>query len=72
MDSYTYNTYARYYDKNFPSDFQKSCNESRNIREDYQIDYNKRFPLETKPVDANPIPSETKLDCSINLCPNIN
>lgn len=36
MDSYSYNAYARYYDKNFPSDFQKSCNESAALREDYQ------------------------------------
>ena len=36
MDSYSYNAYARYYDKTFPSDFQKSCNESAALREDYQ------------------------------------
>jgi hypothetical protein len=36
MDSYSYNAYARYYDKKFPSDFQKSCNESAALREDYQ------------------------------------
>ena len=43
MDSYTYNSYARYYDKNFPSDFQRRCNESAALREDY----NKRLMSES-------------------------
>ena len=56
MDSYSYNSYARYYDKNFPSDFQKSCNESAALREDYQLFFNRRFPLKVETE------TETKID----------
>ena len=43
MDSYSYNSYARYYDITFPSDFQKRCNESAALKNDYQINFNKRY-----------------------------
>ena len=63
MDSYTYNSYARYYDKAFPSDFQKRCNESAALREDYKKDFEWRFPNakpetkpETKPFPVVPLP----------------
>ena len=62
MDSYSYNSYARYYDKTFPSDFQKRCNESAALREDYKKDFERRFPdakpecPETKPLHVVPLP----------------
>lgn len=67
MDSYTYNAYARYYDKTFPSDFQKRCNESAALREDYKKEMERKFPdvkPETKPL---PLPLDEEI-----LCPNIN
>ena len=69
MDSYTYNAYARYYDKTFPSDFQKRCNESAALREDYKKDFERRFP-DVKP-ETKPLPLPLPLDEEI-LCPNIN
>jgi hypothetical protein len=69
MDSYTYNSYARYYDKTFPSDFQKRCDESAALREDYKMDFERRFPdakPETKPL---PLPSDLDLDI---LFPHVN
>jgi hypothetical protein len=69
MDSYTYNSYARYYDKTFPSDFQKRCDESAALREDYKKDFERRFPdakPETKPL---PLPSDLDLDI---LFPHVN
>lgn len=45
MDSYSYNSYARYYDRTFPSDFQKRCNESAALKNDYQINFNNRYPI---------------------------
>ena len=58
MDSYSYNAYARYYDKNFPSDFQRRCNESAARREDYQLFFNQKFPV--------PLSQEKVLDIGIN------
>ena len=86
MDSYTYNSYARYYDKAFPSDFQKRCNESAALREDYKKDFEWRFPNakpETKPLPVVPFPVvpfpvvpfpsiDPELDMDTILCPNIN
>ena len=69
MDSYTYNSYARYYDNKFPSDFQKRCNESAALREDYKSEVERKFPdakPETKP-ETKPLPLEEEL-----LFPNIN
>ena len=82
MESYT--TYAHYYDKTFPSDFQKRCNESAALREDYKRDFESRFPdakpeskPETKPLPVVPLPviflpQEKELDLDFYLCPNIN
>jgi len=54
MDSYSYNSYARYYDKNFPTDFQRRCNETASLREDYQSFFNQRHPLvETNVSETN-------------------
>jgi len=69
MDGYTYNAYARYYDKTFPSDFQKSCDASAALREDYKKEVERKFPNakpELKP-EAKPLPLEEEL-----LFPNIN
>lgn len=55
MDSYSYNSYARYYDRTFPSDFQKSCNESAALKNDYQINFNKRYPIINEIKNMNDI-----------------
>lgn len=83
----SYNSYARYYDKTFPSDFQRRCNESAALREDYKINYERIFPdakpdAETKPLlvvpfpvvplPVVPLPSENTLEFGLNLCPEIN
>jgi len=69
MDSYSYNAYARYYDKNFPSDFQRRCNESAALREDYQLFFKQRIPvplIETK-IDVLDIGVNTGLHPGVNL-----
>ena len=66
MDGYTYNSYARYYDKTFPSDFQKRCNESAALREDYRKDYERRFPdVKPDPLPVVPLPV-VSIDDSFN------
>jgi hypothetical protein len=62
MDSYSYNSYARYYDKNFPTDFQKSCNQSAALREDYEINFNRRFPLKVEPETKSKTESNSKTE----------
>lgn len=70
MDSYTYNSYARYYDKNFPTDFQKRCNESASLREEYQSSFNKRYPLVEKNVSETNV-SESKDNSGVSLSPKV-
>ena len=68
MDSYSYNAYARYYDKNFPSNFQRRCNESAALREDYQLFFNQKFPVETETkIDVLDIGVNTGLHSGVNL-----
>ena len=75
MDSYTY-SYARYYDKNFPSDFQRRCNESAALREDY----NQRLmnellmtesKVETKTNTNTNTVSDVGVNPGINLSPKV-
>jgi hypothetical protein len=75
MDSYSHNAYARYYDKNFPSDFQKSCNESAALREDYQKKFVITNVIETiikKDKDETKITNDV-LDTYVilNPCPKV-
>jgi hypothetical protein len=70
MDSYTYNSYARYYDNKFPSDFKKSCDESAALREEYKKEMERKFP-DAKPETPESKPLPLPLDEEI-LCPNIN
>ena len=76
MDSYTYNSYARYYDKNFPSDFQRRCNESAALREDY----NQRLmteslitesKVETKTITISDVGINSGVNTTLNLSPKV-
>ena len=69
MDSYSYNSYARYYDRTFPSDFQKRCNESAALKNDYQINFNNIYPIinDIKIINEINIKSEPETNTESNL-----
>ena len=71
MDSYTYNSYARYYDKNFPSDFQRRCNESAALREDYNQRLMTESKVETNTNTVSDIRVNSGVKTTLNLSPKV-